>query len=112
MKIYLDKNILQHTITREQLNNLFDSYGTSKLAAQTEYKEYRKTVNDLDKFIVSRLSLPYVKIQNKDAFVRVDYIIDYTPEKIKWFVKTWFTDIKAPESRIYKQPLTFFIKGD
>lgn len=112
MKIYLNKKILEHAVTREQLNSLFDNYGTSTLAAQTEYKEYRKATRDLDKFIVSRLSLPYVKIQNKDAFVRVDYIIDYTPEKIKWFVKTWFADIKAPESRIYKQPLTFFIKGD
>ena len=110
MRIYLKREILQYTITREQLNNLFDSYGISTLAAQKEYKQYRKTANELDKFIISRLSLPYVKIQDRDAFVRVDHIIDYTPEKMKMFVKAWFFDIRAPENKISNQPLTFFVK--
>lgn len=109
MKVYLNKNILKYAITREQLNNLFDSYGKEKLESQTDYKKYRRASRDLDKFITSRLSLPYVKIRGKDAFVRVDYIIDYVvSEKEKPIIKTWFFDVKNA-GVTSKEPLVFYV---
>jgi hypothetical protein len=109
MKIFLRKEILEHAVTREKLNALFDSYGKEKLESQTDYKKYRRASRDLDKFIISRLSLPYVKIQNKDAFVRVDYIIDYVvSEKEKPIIKTWFFDVKNT-AMSSKEPLVFYV---
>lgn len=112
MKIFLRKEILEHALTRERLNTLFDNYGKEELASQTDYKKYRSLSKSLDKFVQPRLALPYVKIQNKDAFVRVDYIIDYVvSEKVKLIVKKWFFDVKNTAVSS-KEPLVFFIKGD
>ncbi len=109
MKVYLNKGILQHAVTREQLTVIFDNYGKEKLEAQTDYKKYRRISRDLDKFVQPRLALPYVKIHGKDAFVRVDYIIDYVlSEKEKPIVKTWFFDVKNTAISS-KEPLVFYV---